>query len=212
MLKLSLGRLPKICRQRLYSSTISSQDLNIDALNTWIARPKQLSVIDTFRPEHLSDLYITLPTRDGTKQAYTPPEEFNELGYGHHLAFFHLRNPESLLRPDGTDANFCPPAPFTRRMWGGGKIHWVPDNPLLISSEATAKSTIVSVHKKGFEKGTPIVIVNQNIEICRGWDNVTHAVVEERSHIYLPQTAQVNRRVREGAPLIFYSIWHVAFC
>src|SRR5437588_10758701 len=87
----------------------STSSLNLPALDTWIASPKSLVFTDTFHSTHLSDLYITLPTRDGTRgRSFAPPVEGTLLGYGHHLAFFHTLNPDRLRRTFWTDAYYSP--------------------------------------------------------------------------------------------------------
>ena len=105
-------------------SSLHISAAEIAALDEWISSKKELVIHDTLRPEHLSDLYVTLPTRDGSHRPVRYPEEGDRLQPGHHLVFFHPRNPESVLRADGTDADFCPPEPFTRRMWAGGVMKW----------------------------------------------------------------------------------------
>jgi len=95
---------------------------NAEALGRWTSSPKQLVLSSSFHFEPLSDLYVTLPTRDGSRKPYQPPITSSPLGYGHHLPFFHERIPESQLREDGTEDTFCPPKPFTRRMWAGGRM------------------------------------------------------------------------------------------
>lgn len=173
--------------------------LSTTALDTWIARPKSLALADTLTPSHLADLYITLPTRDGTRgQPYQPPAEGTPLGYGHHLAFFHPRNPERALRSDGTDADFCPPEPFTRRMWASGAMWWnpKPGSALNIGDKAYAVSTIASVDKKGFDgenAAHPKVFVKQKIQVtAQGREEPS--VVEERAHVYL-----ASRGNKQGA-------------
>jgi len=193
--------LPKVSTSRLYSSRSYSAppNRNTEALDKWIASKKQLILKDRLGSEHLSDLYITLPTRDGTRRRYTPPEDGLPLGYGHHLVFFHPRNPEAVLRQDGTDADFCPPEPFTRRMWAGGKMKWH-KNPLLIGQKATASSTVGSVEKKGFENGSPMAFVKQKIEIqMQGRSEVS--VEEERTHVYLPVGSNQRRSVVREVPI-----------
>ncbi|KAI0928456.1 hypothetical protein AcW2_004460 [Taiwanofungus camphoratus] len=189
----ALRRFPISPSPSLYS-TVSGASLT--ALDQWISSKKTLTFRDTLRPEHLSDLYITLPTRDGTFHPYTHPKEGKPLAYGHHLAFFHPRNSERALRPDGTDMDFCPPEPWTRRMWAGGKIDW--RSPLLIGEKVTATSTIGSVDKKGFEKGSPMVFVKQKIEY-RKESSSEVAIEEERSHVYLaaPGNGRVVREVKD---------------
>ena len=167
---------------------------NVEALDQWIASEKKLNFVDTLRPEHLADLYVTLPTRDGSRQPYAPPQSGAPLGYGHHLVFFHPRNPERALRSDGTDVDFCPPEPFTRRMWAGGRMVW--KRPLCIGDRAAAISTISAVDKKGFETGTPMVFVKQKIEY-RGVGIDEVCVEEERSHVYLA-TPGNRRGAKEG--------------
>lgn len=167
---------------------------DIELLDEWIHTEKKLVISDTLRPEHLENLYITLPTRDGTLRPMVPPKAGVPLGSGHHLVFFHPRNPEGALRADGTDADFCPPEPWTRRMWAGGKFQWI--RPLIIGDSVIATSKILSVDKKGFEKGSPMVFVRQGIEYARE-SNGEICIKEERSHVYL--AAPGNKRgIREG--------------
>jgi hypothetical protein len=193
-------QLPKLNTWRLYSSTVSPP--NIEALDRWIATKKSLLLHDALVPNHLADLYVTLPTRDGTKgEPFPHPSSGAKLGYGHHLVFFHPRNPESVLRSDGTDADFCPPEPFTRRMWAGGSMKW--SAPLVIGDNVKSVATVSSVEKKGFEKGTPMVFVNQTIEYTKIGNTVAH-IVEERSHVYLPP-GHNEREVREGTQSAFCS-------
>ncbi|KAL4067963.1 hypothetical protein J3A83DRAFT_4097193 [Scleroderma citrinum] len=179
--------------------------LNIAALDRWISDHKSLTLSDTFTPTHLADLYVTLPTRDGTHglRPYEPPEEGTPLAYGHHLAFFHPRNPETALCPDGTDGEFCPPEPFTRRMWAGGTMQWN-TNPaciLRVGEKARAVSNVASVEKKGFgpdDEGAnakPMVFVTQRVEITPEGRS-RPSVIEERSHVYLASSGG-KRTVRQ---------------
>lgn len=46
------------------------------------------------------------------------------LPLGHHLAYFGPQAFSSELMPDGTLAEHCPGAPFTRRMWAGGSVRF----------------------------------------------------------------------------------------
>ncbi|KIO13753.1 hypothetical protein M404DRAFT_993292 [Pisolithus tinctorius Marx 270] len=165
--------------------------LNTATLDRWVSDSRSLTLTDTFTPTHLADLHITLPTRDGTRgRPYHPPEVGAPLGYGHHLAFFHPRNPEAVLRPDGTDAEFCPPEPFTRRMWAGGTMEWSSDprNALKVGETARAVSKIARVEKKGFDtddpKANPMLVVTQRIEVTMN-GRTEPSVIEERSHVYL---------------------------
>jgi hypothetical protein len=184
-------------------------NVNLEALDQWISSPKHLVLSDAFHFEHLSDLYITLPTRNGTRKPYQPPIASSPLGYGHHLAFFHERVPEFQLREDGTEDTFSPPQPFTRRMWAGGRMTWHNNNPLIIGQKANAASTLATIEKKGFDGAskTPMIFVNQKIDITMegGKDP---SVVEERAHVYLSSNADVNKGVRAG--VIFRNFMHLS--
>lgn len=181
-------------KPRFYSAVASK--FNTEALDAWIslAQSKQLLLSDSLAPGHAADLYITLPTRDGTRNANaTTPVNGTPLAYGHHLAFFHPRNPEPTLRLDGTDADFCPPEPFTRRMWAGGTFSWDNSNPLLIGQNVSAHSAVTSVAKKRFEgPGNPMVFVDQTIWYTAEGNSVA-SITEERSHVYV--VAGMNKQV-----------------
>jgi hypothetical protein len=189
-LRLSAYSLPH-CRLQ---STVSPA--NRDALHRWIQSDKKLTLSDALHPDHVSDLFITLPTRDGTRKPFVAPTQGSPLDYGHHLAFFHPRNPESALRWDGTDADFCPPEPFTRRMWAGGRIEWKGAD-LRVGEGATARCEVLDVQEKGLNKAPPMVFVRQKIEYRRAAD-AELAIVEERSHVYLAGPAS-HRGTKQGA-------------
>ncbi|EIW85149.1 hypothetical protein CONPUDRAFT_117715 [Coniophora puteana RWD-64-598 SS2] len=182
---------PLVSHKRSFSS------FDVTALDKWIGSKDsiKLQLQDTFRTEHLSDLFITLPTRDGTRKPSTLPRSGDLLLPGHHLAFFHPRNPEAALRPDGTDADFCPPEPFTRRMWAGGSMRWNKSNPLLVGEKASSISTTEAIDKKGFDQGTPMVFVKQKIEVTMA-DQTTPSLTEERSHVYLASAG--SKRANRG--------------
>ncbi|KAI0256832.1 hypothetical protein BJV78DRAFT_1116856 [Lactifluus subvellereus] len=180
---------------RASSHTIASAE----ALDRWISQQKSITLSETLHTDRISDLYVTLPTRDGTRRPHASPKNSEALGFGHHLAFFHPRMPERYLRPDGTDADFCPPEPFVRRMWAGGRIEW--KKPVIIGGKASAYMNVRSVDKKGFEGGAiPMVFVNQNIEIMKEGEEES-AIVEERTHVYLaPGAKQRTFREVRGLP------------
>lgn len=80
-----------------------SQAIDQDALNAWIAEPKKFTLADTLHAERVSDLLITIPSRDGSRKPFHEPKTGRRLAPGFEIAFFHFRTPESELREDGTD-------------------------------------------------------------------------------------------------------------
>jgi hydroxyacyl-ACP dehydratase HTD2-like protein with hotdog domain len=181
--------------------TYSAATINTAAVDRWIASSEETLLRDSFYPERVADLYITLPTRDGTRRPFTEPEVSKPLAYGHHLAFFHNRTPESRLREDGTDPELCAPEPFVRRMWAGGKITWNPKNPLLIGKGAQAACSIEKVEKKGFNTPgkRPMLFVNQRIDISMT-GSTEPSVSEVRAHVYMPEpeVGSLAKGPREG--------------
>ncbi|KAL1896178.1 hypothetical protein Sste5346_004921 [Sporothrix stenoceras] len=56
---------------------------------------------------------------------------------GHHLVYYPLQRPISLLEPDGTDPNQSPGIPFVRRMWAGGSLHFQQPQQLVLDGQRT---------------------------------------------------------------------------
>ena len=164
------------------------------ALDSWVGQKKGITLSETLHTDRVADLYITLPTRDGTTRPYARPKSSEALGFGHHLAFFHPRTPERYLRPDGTESDLCPPEPFVRRMWAGGRIEW--RQPLIIGGKACARASVDSVSSKGLDGPAPMVFVKQRIEIANEGEEEC-AVLEERTHVYLA-LGTYRRMTREG--------------
>jgi len=191
----------------------------LSALDAWIQSPKHLTTTDTLSPEHLHKLYVTLPTRTLNHSSSTrvplQPKIGEPLGYGHHLTFFLPKNPEADLRSDGTDVDFCPPEPFTRRMWAGGKFTWSTSKSaeLKIGDTARADSRILEIQKKGFEGKDPMVFVKQRVSFMKGGEsgkNDEVAIEEERTHVYLAGLGS-TRTIKEvtGLPKADFSFTYL---
>jgi hypothetical protein len=179
-----------------FRSSALRRTLTTDAvrtLDTWIdgVRGQRFAVSDHFNPHHLANLYATLPTRDGSSLSHPSyaPLVHHDLAPGHHLVFFNAANPTRQLRADGSDADFAPPPPFTRRMWAGGRMTWSPRDGVLgnmaVGKQARATTEIVDV-KKRLDGPTPMVFVKQRIRV-KYWDHHGRQLVEEeRTHVYQP--------------------------
>ena len=69
-----------------------------------------------------------------------------------HWLYFLPQPPQSDIGPDGhaRRGGFLPPVPLERRMWAGGRLHWVQNNPILVGDAVRRTSRIGSVtHKAG---------------------------------------------------------------
>jgi len=75
-------------------------------------------------------------------------------------------------------------------------MSWDAKNPLLIGESAVSTSTVESIEKKEFDKGTPMVFVNQKIEVTMA-GQARPSVLEERSHVYLADSVAVNKVPRD---------------
>ena len=100
----------------------------------------------------------------------------------YHFAYFtpdHLA--ESQLGRDGADITFNPVAPFSRRMWAGGKLNWNKDNPLLVGDEVQEHTKLDDVICKRTRDGTDMIVVT----VEKTYHNRTgHALTEHRSWLF----------------------------
>ncbi|KAL1842673.1 hypothetical protein VTK73DRAFT_3071 [Phialemonium thermophilum] len=159
----------------------------------------QSQVIDAHQVQRLSltlgrpYLHPTSPQLDdgGDDLRIRPPRLGTPLPPGYHLAFFTPAAPESALGPDGTDAPFAPPPPFTRRMWAGGRVRWARAGSaeLRVGDEVVETTRLVSAVPKvsrrrqadGGGGAVEMVLVRVRKDyFVRG----TLALEDERSWIY----------------------------
>ncbi|KAH8833668.1 hypothetical protein DL96DRAFT_1577926 [Flagelloscypha sp. PMI_526] len=156
----------------------------METLDRWRNSSLGFTLDDTPNHEKLLDLFITLPTRDGSTRPPVPSK--NHLEYGHHLVFFHPRTREGQLRTDATDPDFAPPSPWTRRMWAGGKFTWV-GPPLRLGSES----------------GNHMAFLRQQYSYSQEHSSVP-SIIEERTHVFLPVSAATpgERPLKEVKGLI----------
>ncbi|CAK7272423.1 hypothetical protein SEPCBS57363_005122 [Sporothrix epigloea] len=121
------------------------EPFDVEYLRETLARRPHRASYDYLTPGHSHLLNIALwdalpPEAGAGKNLKQPQEEAsfsrflmpstsapagdsgNELPSGHHLVYFPLQRPISLLEPDGTDPAQSPGVPFVRRMWAGGAL------------------------------------------------------------------------------------------
>ncbi|MDO5088107.1 MAG: MaoC family dehydratase N-terminal domain-containing protein [Comamonadaceae bacterium] len=88
-----------------------------------------------------------------------------------HWLYFLPQHRQSELGPDGhaRRGGFLPPVPLPRRMWAGGRLEWLPGNPLRAGDTARRQSRIVSVtHKRGRTGELVFVLVRHEVHNARG--------------------------------------------
>ncbi|KAG5938223.1 hypothetical protein E4U53_008056 [Claviceps sorghi] len=90
--------------------------------------PKLIHDYLTPMPSHL----LTTTLSDLVRAPVPPPSSpticspARVLPQGHHLVYFPIQTPPSLLGPDGADPDHSPGAAYPRRMWAGGEVIFHP--------------------------------------------------------------------------------------
>lgn len=129
----------------------------------------------------LQKLSLTLGRRElypGLDVSAEPPPADTPVPPGYHLVYFTPGGLESELGPDGTDRTFNSPAPFTRRMWAGGKMTW-PAGPaqLRVGEVAEERTKLLSAVPKTSRDGGEMVLVQVEKEF---WGKDGLALTDQR--------------------------------
>ncbi|CEH17661.1 hypothetical protein CBOM_04061 [Ceraceosorus bombacis] len=98
-----------------------------------------------------------------------------------HLSLFTPLVPSSALGQDGSDQTFNPPAPFTRRMWAGGEMHFSHGRPLTVEQVAEERTWIERVDIKRTKAGDEMLVVWVRKEIG---DGEGESIVDLRSWVF----------------------------
>ncbi|GAW18431.1 hypothetical protein ANO14919_079060 [Xylariales sp. No.14919] len=136
----------------------------------------------------LQKLSLTLGRRalhPGLDVAAHPPPEGTVIPPGYHLVYFTPGGVEEELGADGTDTSYNAPAPFTRRMWAGGRMRWLGDGvELRVGDEVREETRLLSATAKRSRDGGEMVLVEVLKEFYgpRGL-----ALVDERNWIFRPE-------------------------
>ncbi len=99
-----------------------------------------------------------------------------------HWLYFLPQQRQSEIGPDGHPkrGGFLPPVPLPRRMWAGGRLRWLPENPLLMGQTVRRVSSIASVtHKAGRTGDLLFVLVKHEVHNSNGL-----ALTEEHDIVY----------------------------
>ena len=99
-----------------------------------------------------------------------------------HWLYFLPKQRQSEIGPDGHPkrGGFLPPVPLPRRMWAGGRLRWLTENPLLVGDVVQRISRIESVaHKAGRTGDLLFVLVKHEVHNSKGL-----ALTEEHDIVY----------------------------
>ena len=155
------------------SRTLDSATLT--HLQSWVGKSETLSDDITSAP--VRALSATLDRDDSAPVAGStvlPPLW--------HWLYFLPQQRQSEIGPDGHPkrGGFLPPVPLPRRMWAGGRLRWLPENPLLVGQTVQRVSSIASVtHKAGRTGDLLFVLVKHEVHNAKGL-----ALTEEHDIVY----------------------------
>lgn len=151
--------------------------------------------------------YIWSESSEGSLEQQEP-KAGTPLPAGYHLAYFTPAQLPGILGQDGTDASFNPEAPFTRRMWAGGSVHWPGADPssstkhyLKVGDEATEVTKVLSCEPKTIKKtGESMLVVGVEKEFRDSKDNL--CVVDKRNWVFRvaldpSKTAKIPKKADE---------------
>ena len=121
-----------------------------------------------------------------------------------HWLYFLPQHQHSELGPDGHArlGGFLPPVPLPRRMWAGGRLQWVAENPLRVGDAVRRVSRIESVtHKAGRSGDLLFVLVKHEIH------NATGLALQEEHDIVYRAAAQPGDLAPPPMPAEKNALW-----
>ena len=123
-------------------NTVQIDAAALTKLQTW--QSKSEAALDIITAAPLRALSATLDRDDPV------PEDGSAVPALWHWLYFLPHARQSEIGPDGhaRRGGFLPPVPLPRRMWAGGRLTWVPGNPLRVGDAARKVSRIESVIKR----------------------------------------------------------------
>ncbi len=153
---------------------VSLDTTTLSRLQSWIGRTETLP--DSITAAPMRSLSATLDRDDAAPVLGTvlPPLW--------HWLYFLPQHRQSELGPDGhaRRGGFLPPVPLPRRMWAGGRLQWLAQNPLLVGDAVRRLSRIESVtHKAGRSGELVFVLAKHEVHNARGL-----ALIEEHDIVY----------------------------
>ncbi|KAJ3256125.1 hypothetical protein HK103_005694 [Boothiomyces macroporosus] len=153
--------------------------------------------IDTIHPSNIQLFDLTVHPASLGSKLKIPEFPLQNIGEPikpcRHLALFPSRIPEPLLASDGYDNNWCPPEPFTKRMWGGGRLEFT-KNKLRIGQTVEMNTRLASIDfKEGSRGGSVFTQMVKEVTNENGL-----SMVENRTLVYLEKPVSGSRIVKRG--------------
>lgn len=180
--------LPNIMFRRLYSTAVSTTSVSTSSHEiaaSFLKRCQcrgplvQKQFIDANQLQRLNQT-LNRPELYPEHSIARSPENGTILPPGYHLAYFTPSAFEAELGSDGSDQVFNPSAPFTRRMWAGGKMIWFRDNSLRVGDTVAETITLLSAEPKRKRDGEDMIVVG------------VEKRVENKNGVALIDTREVN--------------------
>lgn len=143
----------------------------------------------------------------GHNVAERAPPVGTPLPPGYHLVYFTPDGVETDLGPDGSDRTYNAAAPFSRRMWAGGKMEWPSENTSIrVGDEVEERTTLLSATAKKSRSAGEMVLV-EVVKELEGPMGV--AIVDRRSWVFRPEVdpssasaPEPPRQTKQGPTLI----------
>ncbi|CEF87642.1 hypothetical protein FGSG_10948 [Fusarium graminearum PH-1] len=134
----------------------------------------------------LQKLALTLnrPTLNGKDVSEHPPTKGTPVPPGYHLVYFTPNGTEAELGNDGSDTTFNVSAPFTRRMWAGGKMTWATDLSLRVGDDVHETTKLLSATPKKSRSVGEMVLVEVEKEY---WGTKGLLLKDRRSWVFRPE-------------------------
>lgn len=184
---------------RLGSRTLATAaEAASQMLRTFEGQTKTLR--QTLDAHQLQKLSLTLARphlHPGLDVTTHPPPPGTPLPPGYHLVYFLPTALESALGADGTDTTFNAAAPFSRRMWAGGRLRWTAGLPLRVGEEVEERTRLVGAQaKRSRASGAEMVVVEVEKEF---WGPRGLALVDRRSWVFRPPPGAAEQQQQEAS-------------
>ncbi|KAK1996812.1 hypothetical protein LX36DRAFT_658216 [Colletotrichum falcatum] len=141
-------------------------------------------VLDSNQLQRLSLALNRKQLHPGQDVSADAPAQGTPLPPGYHLVYFTPAGVESELGTDGSDRTFNAPAPFTRRMWAGGRMRFPEGASLRVGEEVEERTRLAAATPKKSRSGDEMVLVDVDKEF---WGRDGLAVRDQRSWIFRPE-------------------------